>query len=126
MLTAIFYIYNIAFTFVFALYTKYQFEDEKAGWAKSKGQWHKYGLLMRLMVPGAFVVANYINFALDDLLLAGAICMPLWDILINKIALKTSWFYNGSTSTTDKTMKGIKWIAYAGILIGSVVIKFTY
>lgn len=128
MLTALFYLYNFAFTIAFVLYTKYQFEDEKAGWAHSKGAWHKYGLSMRVIAyVGPFVGFMAIpHTSWKDWLLCAAILWPAWDLFINKIALKTSWFYNGSTSTMDKTIAGIKWIAYAGILIGAVVIKFTY
>ena len=62
-LTALFYLYNIVFNTVFVFYTKYQFEDEKAGWERSKGKWHKYGMAMRVMayaaVCGCFFITSY-------------------------------------------------------------------
>jgi hypothetical protein len=125
-MTIIFYLYNFLFTAIFAFYTKYQFEDEKAGFAHSKSEWHKYGLAMRLMLAGAFVASQFVAFTWKDMLLAGAIDMPLWDILINVVALNVAWNYRGSTSTTDKLITGVKWLAYAGFLIGAIVLKFTY
>lgn len=124
----LFYLYNFAFTAVFVYYTKYQFQDEKAGWANSKGKWHKYGLTMRLMLVGAFFVGFYtLHFVTwKDLFLVGAIVMPLWDIMINKVALGMPALYNGSTSATDKKFKGFKWVAYSLFIITSVIIRFTY
>ena len=122
------YAYNITYTVLFALYTKYQFKDEKLGWERSTGEWHKYGLAMRVMnYIGPFV--GFLSIPVTtwkDWLLCGVMILPLWDMLVNVLALQTSLFYNGSTSTLDKKFKGIKWIGYAILLIGAVIIKFTY
>jgi len=127
-LTALFYLYNIVFNTVFVFYTKYQFEDEKAGWERSKGKWHKYGMAMRVMAyAGPFVgVFSLPHTNWKDWLLCGVLIMPLWDIMINVEALGMAPLYNGATSTLDKKFKGIKWIMYALLLIGAIIIKFTY
>lgn len=121
-----FYLYNFLFSAIFAFYTKYQFQDEKLGFAHSKGLWHKYGLAMRLMIAGAFVAAQFVSFTWKDMYLAGSIDMPLWDILINVVALNMPWNYNGSTSKTDKLMKKGKWLFYAVNLIAAIIVKFTF
>jgi hypothetical protein len=58
--------------------------------------------------------------------LAGALDMPLWDILINVVALNVTWNYEGTTSKTDKILATVKWIAYGAILIAAIIFKFTY
>lgn len=127
-MTILFYLYNIVFTFLFVMYTKYQFIDEKLGFAHSKGLWHKYRLAMQVMAYigpfiGFFVIpdTNY-----KDWLLCAAILWPFWDIGINILALGMPAFYDGSTSSMDKKLKGIKWFAYAVILIVAIVIKFSH
>lgn len=128
LLTALFYLYNILFTFLFVMYTKYQFIDEKLGFAHSKGGWHKYGLAMRVFAYIAPFVGFFTIPATNwkDWLLCAAMLWPFWDIGINKFALGMPALYNGSTSTMDKKFKGIKWIAYAIFLIAAIIFKFTY
>lgn len=123
----VFYLYVFFFTYIFAMYTKYQFQDEKLGFANSKGLWHKYGLIMKALFVMAFPIAKLIVFTWKDFFLVCAIEAPLWDILVNVYALDEKWNYEGTTAETDKAVSGtVKWICYSGILIGAIVIKFTY
>lgn len=125
-MTIIFYLYNFLFTLVFAMYTKYQVQDEKAGFAAAKSRWHRYGMMMRILLMGAFVLHLVVKFTWKDMLLAGVIDMALWDVLINVLALNMPWWYEGQTAAIDKMLKNIKWMVYGALIIVAIIIKFTY
>jgi hypothetical protein len=117
------YLISILFTLAFIIYSKYQFDDEKAGWNNSKGKWHPYGFIMRVLFFVGLLVYKYFPFDYWDLLIAGAINIILWDIGINVFALKVKWNYEGETSSTDKKLGKSKWYVYACMLIGSITGK---
>lgn len=117
------YLVTLLFTISFIVYSKFQFDDEKAGWAYSKGRWHPFGLIMRVLFFAALLVFKYFPFDWWDLAIAGIINIILWDIGINVYALKTRWNYDGNSSQYDKTFGNKKWYIYTVILIGSVLGK---
>ena len=115
------YVVTILFTLAFVFYSKYQFDDEKAGWEKSKGLWHKFGFSMRALLFLGLLVYKFFPFSWWDF----AICIGLnviFDIGIN-IALGVKWFYTGQTSKLDKMFGKSKWFMYAIVIIGSLIGK---
>lgn len=102
------------------MYSKYQFEDEKAGWSQSKGKWHPYGMIMRLLFFAGLLLYKFFPFDYWDLLLSGVICIILWDVGINVFALRVKWDYVGKTDNIDKKVGKIKWYIYIVMLISSI------
>lgn len=117
------YLVTILFTLAFVFYSKYQFDDEKAGWEKSKGLWHPYGFIMRVLLFAALLVFRYFPFDWWDFGICAVLSIVIWDIGINVFALKVKWNYDGTTSETDKILKDKKWYIYIVFLIGSLVGK---
>lgn len=123
MTTILFYLIAFAFTWASIMYTDKQFEDEQAGWAKSKGRWHVYGAFQR---STPFLIGLLVGpVAWYDVLLAAAICIPMFEIGVNKIALHMPMFYGGSTSTLDKSFGRYKWYCMGALLLAAAVIKLT-
>ena len=124
MLTILFYLCAFLNTYCFAQYTKYQLLDER-GVSKTRGKWHRWGAAMRylffVMVAIPFFPGNEIVWA--DIILSAAICLPLFDILINVIALNVKWNYVGSTVGYDTKLGMKKWYGYAVILIVCILIR---
>lgn len=120
------YLTSILFTIAFAMYTKYQFEDVKAGWATAKRKWHPWGAFIRVLFFAGIIAEHVYPSGWKDILLAGVICIILWDILINVVALHVAWDYNGTTATTDKKLGKIKWFVYGGLLLAAIILKFTF
>jgi hypothetical protein len=121
--TVLFYLITFAFTAASVLYTEKQFDDEKAGWAHARSRWHGYGAFQR---STPFLIALMIGKQeWYDVLLAAAICIPGFEIGVNKVALHVSTFYNGTTSTLDKNFGKYKWYCMGALLFISLIIKFT-
>lgn len=120
------YLITILFTICFVIYTKYQFDDEKAGWIKSKGQWHIWGFFMRLLFFAGLLVFKYFPFDWWDLLIAGVINIIIWDIGINVFALNVRWYYVGETSKIDKMIERLKFYVYGIALFISVIGKIFF
>jgi hypothetical protein len=97
------------------MYSKYQF--------KGTSEWHPYGMLMRIFAIVAPFIMQYKSSSWKDYFLAGAINIILWEVLINKIALKKEWLYVGTTSKLDIHLKKYKWLLYFGLLILAIIIK---
>lgn len=117
------YLVTILFTISFIFYSKFQFEDEKAGWTASKSEWHPFGMAMRILFFGALILFKYFPFDWCDLILCGVINIILFDIGINVIALHVKWNYEGVTSVLDKSIGKIKWYVYALLLVSSALMK---
>lgn len=108
------------------MYSKYQFEDVKLGWSKAKGKWHVYGALMRMVFVITFVLQVYFPAKVIDILLAAALNLPLWDIGINKIALRYKWNYMGSISHFDRIVGKWKWVGYVVLIITLTLIEILF
>lgn len=121
MTTLLFYLIAFSFTFASVMYTDKQFEDARAGWAKSKGKWHGWGAFQR---STPFLIALMI-WPWYNVLFAASICIPAFEIGVNVIALHMPVFYRGSTSTMDKNFGKYKWYAMSALLLSASVIKFT-
>lgn len=117
------YLITILFTLAFVFYSKYQFEDEKAGWAAAKSKWHPFGMAMRTLLFAALICNWFFPFDWWDLILCGIINIILFDIGINIIALKVKWNYCGKTSAIDKNLGELKWYIYAVLLVTSILLK---
>jgi len=114
------YILSILFTLLFVLYSKWQFSDDRG---LSSGKWHPYGMLMRaLAILTPFLCSIYPNIW-KDYLVAGALNIVLWELLINKIALETKWFHVGTTSVLDVKFGKGKWYIYFGFLLLTIIIR---
>lgn len=114
------YLLSILFTLTFVLYTKWQFSDDRG---LSSGKWHPYGMLMRaLAILTPFLCTLYPN-VWKDYLLAGALNIVLWELLINKIALNTKWFHIGTTSALDVKFGRAKWYIYFTFLLLTIIIR---
>lgn len=122
MATILFYLIALSFTLASVMYAKHQFEDEQSGWARSRGRWHGWGAFQR-SVP--FMIALFPAVAWYDVFLAGAVCIPLFEIGINVIALHMPIFYDGRTSKMDKLFNRIQWYVMGGLLVAALVIKVT-
>jgi hypothetical protein len=116
---------TISFTVWFVLYSKYQFEERDR---RSFGKWHLWGWMMRAVFFVPFIILSFfpkINLTAgkDDVVLAAAISILLWEILINWVALKQKIFYVGSVSTTDRKLGKTKWILCFSFLAVAIVYK---
>lgn len=117
--------YLLVFLDLFAhvYYTKYQFEDEKAGWALSRSKWHPYGAIDRMLL----FVALLLNPAVQDIFLAGTLYLLGFDIWVNKAALNMPLFYRGSTAKLDKGFGRYKFGAYFFLIAVALAVKiFTH
>lgn len=117
------YLVTILFTLSFIFYSKYQFEDEKAGWSLAKSKWHPFGMSMRVLFFAALICSQFFPFDWWDLILAAVINVILIDVGINVIALHIKWNYEGSTAKTDKLLGKTKWYIYAVTLLGAAILK---
>lgn len=109
------YLLTILFTIAFIFYSKYQFQDKKVD---AKNKWHPFGLIMRTIV-----LITFYTWPWPDILLSAIICEWIWELGINKIALKETWFYAGSTSATDVDLKRKKWGLMLLVLITAIYLK---
>lgn len=85
----------------------------------AKNRWHVWGFLMRCLVFVPFIG----NTPITDILLAGTICVVMFELLINKIALNVSWFYVGSTAKFDLILKKNKWLLMFTCLFIAIILK---
>jgi hypothetical protein len=111
------YLLSILFTIAFVYYTKWQFKSSRTG------KWHNYGLIMRLLAITSPFIGQFFKISWQDLLLASSINIILWDVLINRIALKVKWSYVGFTSKLDVYLGKRKWVLYLILLITTLIIK---
>lgn len=115
------YINAILFTLAFVMYAKWQFVSDFGG---VKGKWHVWGWIMRILFFTAIPLTRFHPAPYDDLFLAGCICIIVYEVGINVIALHQKAFYNGSTSAIDKKFGKLKWIGYFALLLAAAVWKF--
>lgn len=108
---------SVLFTLSFVFYSKWQFIDGR------RGRWHFWGAIMRALPLIIAFLVQYLNVTWKDFLLAGSINIILWELLINKIALKTNWLHIGTTSYLDLKLGKWKWLIYSIPLITSIIIK---
>jgi hypothetical protein len=116
------YLITILFTVCSVFYTKFQFEDEKAGFENSKGKWHPFRLAMAVLLFAALLVDRYFPFDYWDLAICAGLNV-LFDLGVNKFALHVKWFYNGETAKTDKIFGKFKWYGYAVVIVASIIGK---
>lgn len=119
----IFYTLTIIFTLASVMYSKYQFEDVKLGWAKAKGKWHIYGAIQR-SIP--FLIALLGKILYTDIFLAASICLLLFEIGINTIAMRLPVLYVGSTSDLDKYIGKYKWYILFSLLAAAIFLKIYF
>lgn len=107
-------------TIFFVFYSKYQFLDLRN---QRNLIWKRWGVAIRIL----FLVACFIEAlkpsVWQDYLLAGSINILLFELLINKIALKANWFYKGNSSVIDNNIGNTKWYIMFGLLILSILVK---
>ena len=125
----LFYFLPLSFIIFFALYTRWQIEDELDGklqWTKPDQKWHRYGLLMRatffLSMVGwcMYPKVSWFHFALLAPLMAVA-----FDMGIN-FARKRNLFAIG-VDGWDKKIGYWKWPGYALWIIVTILIdKYWY
>lgn len=115
------YLNAILFTLAFIMYAKWQFVSDRGG---VKGKWHVWGFIMRVLFFAAILLTRLHPMQFDDIFLAGCICIVVYEVGINMIALHQKPFYNGTTSALDKRLGNLKWFAYFGLLLVAGVIKF--
>lgn len=122
------YLGSILFTLCFALYFKWQNQDEYDGtfsYNKNDKKWHFYGAGMRFLFFATLLYYSiFPPLLIKDVILATVISMPLYDIFINIFALKKPIFYPGSSSSYDKFLGKFKWVLYLLLIIGSLVYYF--
>jgi hypothetical protein len=116
------------FTIAFAFYFKWQNKDKQYGtsyYPEASRKWHASGAIMRFLFFVTPAFSCFFKPHIKDIALAIAICLPLYDIALNIIALNKPSFYSGSTSTYDKTLGNIKWLLYL-ILLVSVIVGYIF
>ena len=116
------YITSILFTLAFVLYQKFQLQDLKS---TRNVVWKTWAVVMKAIFFAAVWVAQQNHSAWQDFLLAGAICILVFEIGINVIALKQGVFYVGKSSKTDSLGKW-KWIGFFIILAATIFIKLKF
>jgi hypothetical protein len=119
------YAITISFTVWFVLYSKYQFEEREK---KSFGKWHLWGWMMRVIFFLPFIILSFfpgINITAhkSDVILAGAINILLWEVLINLVALHATFFHVGTVAKTDIKLGQIKWALCFLFLILAIIYK---
>lgn len=124
MNTILIYLIPLSFNLAFAIYTRFQLEDMNAGAAKAQRKWHPVGGIMRFQIYALAAAEIFFPAGIWDLVISGVISWPLWDILINIIALHQKWNYVGTTAETDKKFGQMKWYAYAVALIGAGIADY--
>lgn len=114
------YILSIICTLLWVVYQKWQFIDDKGG---VSGKWHLWGALLRasLFLFG-YLLQKYPS-TWKDYLLSGAICIVLFEVGINIIALNQKWNYVGFTSEFDKKLSIYKWVIMGVFLVTALIIK---
>lgn len=114
------YITSFIFTLCFVIYTKWQFSDDRG---ETQGKWHLSGALMR---AGA-IIGPYLSMIRpddwQDFVLAGVLNIILWEILVNIIALKQPWNYQGKTAKWDIFLAKWEWALYTFLLTVAIMIK---
>lgn len=114
------YIVSIIFTVVFVIYQKWQFIDDCGG---VSGKWHKWGALLRVILFGGGYLLQKFPSTWQDYIFAASINILMWEILINIVALKQHWWYNGSTASFDKILGQYKWIIMVLLIVICSLIK---
>jgi hypothetical protein len=112
------YLLTILFTIWFVFYSKYQFEERNG---TSRGKWHLWGWMMRATFFVPFII--YCPNHKTDIILAAAITILLWEMLINLIALKEKIFHVGTVSQFDRRLGKMKWIVCIAFLIAAIIMK---
>jgi len=116
------YLVTLLYTFCSVFYTKFQIEDEKAGFENSKGRWHPFRLAMAVLLFAALLVYQYFPFDKWDFIICIGLNV-LFDMGVNKFALHVKLFYNGETAKLDRIFGKFKWYGYAVILAASITGK---
>lgn len=115
------YAVSIISTLIFVFYSKWQFSDDKG---ENSGRWHPFGMAMRLATfIGGYLLQHYSISTWQDYLLSGSICMVVWEIGINLIALAQKWNYIGGTAKTDIKFRKYHWLIYFGFLGIAILIR---
>lgn len=114
------------FTITFVYYQKYQFMEVRGqNPQEASRMWHRLGMFMRFIVLAAFLIPLWPALAptIQDIILAGAINIFVWDMGINKIALNVSIWHLGTTAVKDKLIGKHQWKIYTVILAIAILIK---
>ena len=115
------FVLSILSTFVFVVYSKWQFSDDRGD---TSGKWHPWGAALRALLFVTAYIMQKFPASWQDYLLAGSICMLAWEIGINLIALiKVKWNYVGTTAKTDIKFRKYHWLFYFGFLGISILIR---
>lgn len=113
------YIFSLLFTTAFVFYQRSQFRDLKY---KRNTEWKTWANVMKALFFLAFLVPH--NTTWQDVYLTISITALQFELMYNKIALNTNWFYSGNSSLFDK-LKTWKWVILFTSLILSLILKLT-
>jgi len=113
---------TIILTVFMVLSQKFQIKDLKG---KRNTTWKTWNNFLRVGIFATCFLLQLFPSHWQDYLLAGAINILLFELLINKIALEMDWFYVGKSSNFDKLGKK-KWFIMAGILAVTIFIKIKF
>ncbi len=114
------YITSMIFTLVFVIYSKWQFSDDRG---ETQGKWHTSGMIMRAGSILAPFLSQLRPDDWQDYFLAGVLNIILWEILINIIALKQPWNYQGKTAKWDIKLDKWEWWLYTALLSIAISVK---
>lgn len=105
------YALPLAFVVVHAFYTKHQLidEDDGPGWTSSETQWHRAGLMMRMIVLAIGAVWVYVPAPSPAYLFhSGSLCVLVFDVSLNLFRGK-GFFYVGSKNGKGWDAKVGQW-----------------
>ena len=107
---------SIALTLAWVYYSKWQFSDDRGD---SQGKWHPWGAMARALPFGM----AWLHCVWQDVVLSGVICIILFEIGVNVIALFRQWSWRGETSKMDIKFGKYKWVIMAVMLAAAICIK---
>lgn len=114
------YLLSIPFIVFYVLYQKFQLKDLAS---KRNLIWKHYGVIIRIWFFISAYIFEYPKGQWQDYLIAGVLNEIIFELLINKIALKQSFWFVGSSSAWDNILGKRKWLLMGLALIITIFIK---
>lgn len=118
------YVLTILFTLALVMYQRDQQQD-LLSWERKHERntgWKSWANVMKVIAFVMYELGKHFPATWQDYLLAGSICILLFELATNKIGLNRELFFIGASSKTEK-LKKWKWYLSFALLIISITIK---